>query len=763
MKLNIGGMTETNCNLESNVFSIKASPIAFEILSSRLYANPVLAVVRELLTNAYDSHKASNNLSTPIQVHFPDYLDPNFIIRDYGTGLSKEDILEMYTTFFSSTKSDSNDFTGCFGLGSKTPFSYTSSFSVHSFFNGIKYFFVAIKKDGYPSIVCVREEETDEPNGLEIIIPTDNDGTFLLEANIYLRYIPEINITCNKEISRPRLIHELTNIKTYELPRTYYNQATLFIKQGQNVYPAQEYITNEMTVTTLLKMMKKNITVIEAPIGTLDITPSRESLSREGNNLTKIQEYIKETNKSLTNLLANDADMFKKIDVTTYLEVLSEKYFDTKTEATLEEGYKHCGVIDDSKFHARIRDCYINKLSKDESNIQSSYYIPSDAKHVILMKQYPEAKDRTKIRNILANYDIDNVFLISPHRNQDLISFVRQKYKILGIINNMPEYPEVDIDVISYPRFLREYPDHKRHKDKSCTPAYVKRQIRHGYVHLNMGQYGSSFQNHVVSRLSSIKNIKSTLPPEGTILVTGIDYYNWRNFLGVINLFIHKIKDQKGNNFVLDYLNSKGIDLWIGSRKIVNDQGQDEFHVCPLYFLHMAKTNEKYFKEYKKITKDEIYSLIESTKWLVNRDFVYHRDSAVGVIERIKRMFDFNYKGKALEYVQNNKAYKLIETITQIILNQPSLTNVISPNEATLLETENLSKNKLRQKDFAILNRLSTPLQLIQRVVYNEAKTSWFVDPVKKRNNHRIEVKQLTSTQKLIVLSILRGDKNVLF
>ena len=127
MILETNSKTETNCNITGNTFTIKASPLAFDILSSKLYADPILAIVRELLTNAYDSQKAAGNEDIPIKVHLPDYEENFLSFRDYGLGLSKEDVLTIYTSFFNSTKSSNNDFTGCFGLGSKTPFSYTSS------------------------------------------------------------------------------------------------------------------------------------------------------------------------------------------------------------------------------------------------------------------------------------------------------------------------------------------------------------------------------------------------------------------------------------------------------------------------------------------------------------------------------------------------------------------------------------------------------------------------------------------------------------
>ena len=85
--------TETNCNLEGKAFSIKNSPVAFEILSSKLYSDANMAVVRELLCNAYDSHKACGKQDVPIHVQLPSYLNKNFIIRDYGLGLSKKMLL----------------------------------------------------------------------------------------------------------------------------------------------------------------------------------------------------------------------------------------------------------------------------------------------------------------------------------------------------------------------------------------------------------------------------------------------------------------------------------------------------------------------------------------------------------------------------------------------------------------------------------------------------------------------------------------------
>ena len=65
MILNEGQLSNTNCPLPSHAFTIQNSPLAFEILSSRLYSDPTLAIIRELLTNAYDAQVMAGNGKFP--------------------------------------------------------------------------------------------------------------------------------------------------------------------------------------------------------------------------------------------------------------------------------------------------------------------------------------------------------------------------------------------------------------------------------------------------------------------------------------------------------------------------------------------------------------------------------------------------------------------------------------------------------------------------------------------------------------------------
>ena len=83
-------------------FSIKQSAHAIHVLSTSLYTNPVKAIIRELMCNAWDSHKSAGKTDTPVLLHIPHHRESNkiFFIRDYGLGLAPSQIEGLYTTYF---------------------------------------------------------------------------------------------------------------------------------------------------------------------------------------------------------------------------------------------------------------------------------------------------------------------------------------------------------------------------------------------------------------------------------------------------------------------------------------------------------------------------------------------------------------------------------------------------------------------------------------------------------------------------------------
>lgn len=297
---------------ETSTFRIKSSSMAFKILSDKLYSDKPLAVLRELGCNAYDAHIAAKNSDTPFDVHLPNSFEPWFAIRDYGTGLSEHDIFNLYTTYFESTKSDSNEFVGALGLGSKSPFSYVDQFTVVSFFGKMKKTYSAfISELGTPSITKVSEEITDEPVGVEIrmMVQQGDFGSFADRAKrVFHRFPVAPKITGNKV--------DLTTIK-YSLVGPNYklrseddherHDGTMAI-QGTVAYPINVNRI-DIPMSSAERSLIEDLPIdIMFPIGELDISPSREELSYDKRTQANIIKAVKSV---LAHIPTHAADVLK--------------------------------------------------------------------------------------------------------------------------------------------------------------------------------------------------------------------------------------------------------------------------------------------------------------------------------------------------------------------------------------------------------------------------------------------------------------------
>ena len=150
---------------------VAVGDVAFilDLFADKIYSDKELAVVRELACNAHDSHVVAGTQDVPFNVHLPTQLEPWFNLRDYGTGLADDDIANVYGAIGVSTKRDSNEVIGCFGIGSLSPYSMTDSFTVKSYLNGIVRTYQCMRDDKrVPKVIPLGSAPTDEPNGLEV-------------------------------------------------------------------------------------------------------------------------------------------------------------------------------------------------------------------------------------------------------------------------------------------------------------------------------------------------------------------------------------------------------------------------------------------------------------------------------------------------------------------------------------------------------------------------------------------------------------------
>ena len=271
-------------------FTIANTAKAFEILSSRLYTNTRLAIVRELSTNAYDSHVAAGKADMPFNVHLPNTFAPYFSIRDFGTGLSPDAVESIYTTYFASTRNDSNDFVGALGLGSKSPFSYTDQFTVSSYYDGTVYTYSAFKNErSEPTIALLSAQPTTEPNGVEIKIniKTHDATDFQVAARQVYRFFPVFPNISGAKFELPVLKHvyEGDSYKIYQRNTVEGFSSHLSVVMGNICYPV-----NHSSLTHKLRNL--GALVLFVNIGDVEIAASREELHYDARTLAAIQERI---------------------------------------------------------------------------------------------------------------------------------------------------------------------------------------------------------------------------------------------------------------------------------------------------------------------------------------------------------------------------------------------------------------------------------------------------------------------------------------
>lgn len=161
------------------------------ILRSKLYTDKIYAVIREYSANASDAHTEAGYPERPIKVTLPkasnNVFDAGtyFKVRDYGTGLNDEQVREVYVKYGKSTKRMSNDQIGGLGLGCKSGFAYSDTFTITAICKEnvqlgdgqiveahVKRQYTAyIDESGIGRVALLDESMTDEETGVEICIP----------------------------------------------------------------------------------------------------------------------------------------------------------------------------------------------------------------------------------------------------------------------------------------------------------------------------------------------------------------------------------------------------------------------------------------------------------------------------------------------------------------------------------------------------------------------------------------------------------------
>ncbi len=277
-------------SVKNSGFKIQASSKAFEILSSNIYTHKIRAVIREISCNAHDAHVAAGS-DAQFDVHLPTHLEPWFSVRDYGLGLSDDDIREVFTTYFYSTKTNSNDYIGALGLGSKSPFCLVDSFAVTSYHNGMKRQYTCYKsEDGEPQIAMLSEAPTDRPTGLRIFVDVEQNSIskFREEAEYiysFFNKLPNINV--------PSVLENLNKANKYVVDtpefKANFTHGEQHAVMGNVAYKIPYEYCDGLNIDCNLYFN----------IGELSFDPGRENLSMDKKTIAAIKTRIESIKQNM--------------------------------------------------------------------------------------------------------------------------------------------------------------------------------------------------------------------------------------------------------------------------------------------------------------------------------------------------------------------------------------------------------------------------------------------------------------------------------
>lgn len=412
-------------NVGDNAQAMTIDPEAMQHIMqvlTRMYSDNRAAVVREYVANALDSHTEAGQ-TRPVEVTTPSYFEPKLVVRDYGVGLDRDGLLKVYSVYGKSTRRESNEGIGGFGIGSKAGFTLSGQFVVTGIKNGVKTVALfSLDENGAPTVEILAEKNTDEDNGVTVAIAVDDVDKVCAAVNKLSPVWPKGKVLVDgrepqciydsaTEVSKDIFLADTTWGFTVDMGGVPYRVNSTMLTDIQNTLEK-----TDIARVAINRITRGNTGIIaRLPIGSVSIAPNRESLSNTGKTqkaLTAILRSVAEDQeKAIQKALISSRDVFAAFDSLRpfigivgldYLQNLRYRYEPLKTitfpddSRSISLGYsrgKHKAQLNHSSQYSRLRI----EAFKDDA-----YY-----ERFIFITDVPEA-DNSKVLRIATRYLVAN-------------------------------------------------------------------------------------------------------------------------------------------------------------------------------------------------------------------------------------------------------------------------------------------------------------------------------------------------------------------
>lgn len=301
---------ETNIPAKTKSFGVKNAAKLIGLLRNNVYTYKIGTPVQEYMSNARDAMREAKSTKRII-VTVPNQMNPVFKVRDFGPGIDPTRMDTVFIEYGGTTKDETNDQAGGFGIGSKSAWAYTDSFTVTTICGGIKYVYVMhTGSNNEGSYSLMSEEQTDEETGTEIQIAVKSGDLQEFRNAIWracyfwrTEEYPEFKgvlaheVPAKLESLRVGDIELMKTLPSYiRLDANYHNDHLSVVIDGIPHATSREFLKEIPEVMDLLKPIKCNV-LVHVGNGVMDFPASREMISTEPINksvLAKLAPKLKE-------------------------------------------------------------------------------------------------------------------------------------------------------------------------------------------------------------------------------------------------------------------------------------------------------------------------------------------------------------------------------------------------------------------------------------------------------------------------------------
>lgn len=287
---------DTDGALEVHRSSIETSRKTIRMQIADLYSDKAGSIVREICANAFDSHLRAGQ-DKPFFVHAPTTLVPEFFVRDYGVGMTAEVMKEVYIVIGKSDKDKTDDEVGMWGLGSKSPFAYADMYTI-TCFDGVeaRHYGYGIAEDGVPDLYLMAVEPNDEPAGVRIGLSVETKDfelfaeaikfNIVAHAGKFEHNLGESNIGTLDLVGSNWSAYTDSPLKTVD-----YSTTSWWARQGCVLYRIDSTQIKDLPRDS--RQATKRAWIIDCPIGTIKMTPSREAIQYDPEVVDYLQDRVK--------------------------------------------------------------------------------------------------------------------------------------------------------------------------------------------------------------------------------------------------------------------------------------------------------------------------------------------------------------------------------------------------------------------------------------------------------------------------------------